>query len=128
MRDHHVTICSQCNEFPCEIIASWDRGDSQVSHLQCVHNLHTIKKQGYEAYLKTQSLRMKLLDRLLKDFNDGRSKSFYCLASTLLPLESIESLIQLLQNTDQSLTPKAIREAIESQANKDSVILKLRKL
>jgi len=127
MRDHHVTICSECPEFPCEIIASWDQGDSFVSHQNCVFHLQSINKTGYSPYLTTQAKRITLLEELLKDYDDGRSKSFYCLASSLLSIESIETLLKTLENNNPSLTINTLKEQIESLANKDSVTLKLRK-
>jgi hypothetical protein len=128
MRDHHVTSCSECNEFPCEIIASWDQGDSFVSHLNCLHNLSFIKKHGYDAYLENQSKRVKLLEELLQNYDHGRSKSYYCLSMTLLSIDSINQLNQWIINTDQIRTSNDIHERIETLANKDSVVLKLRKI
>lgn len=127
MRDHHVTICSECNEIPCEMISSWDKANSFVSHLNCVINLKIIKKYGYSHYLETQAKRMKLLETLLQDYDDGRSKSFYCLATSLISIDSIDSLNQLILKSSIPLSPDSMHDTILELANKDSVILKLRK-
>ena len=127
MRDHHVTICSECNEFPCKIIASWDKGDSFVSHQNCITNLYLIKQNGYNHYLEIQNQRIQLLEILLKDYDDGRSKSFYCLATSLLSIDSIDSLNQWILKSSIPLSPNSMHDTIQELANKDSVILKLRK-
>ncbi len=126
-RDHQVSICSECSEFPCEIIASWDKADSFVSHQNCLTNLHFIKNFGYLPYLETQNIRMNLLKQLLSDYDDGRSKSFYCLATTLLSMDSLKTLQSFINDPKEIKSPKALHELINSLATKETIILKLRK-
>lgn len=46
---------------------------------------------GIEAFNEQQKIRENLLLRLLKQFNEGRSKSYYCIAATVLNINELES-------------------------------------
>lgn len=127
LKKHDVTICSKCNEFPCSLISSWDKGDSFVSHFNCMNNLYFIKEDGYDSYLSSQQIRINLLEKLLASFDNGRSKSFYCLATNLLSIESIKAIDQFIDNTTSKPLIDELHEYILSFADKDSVVLKLRK-
>ena len=41
-------------------------------------NLNFIKEHGIETFAELQKKRIKLLEIMIKNFDDGRSKSFYC--------------------------------------------------
>ncbi len=54
-------------------------------------NLHSIKEHGIERFVEQQRKRIKLLERMIADFDDGRSKSYYCRAAALLDPAGLES-------------------------------------
>ena len=54
-------------------------------------NLTHIKEKGVEDYVHKLEKRMILLREMLEEFNDGRSKSYYCIAATLLPMKDLET-------------------------------------
>lgn len=56
-------------------------------------NLKAIQEHGIEAFARQQSRRIKLLERMLADFDDGRSKSCYCRSAALLDLAALESAL-----------------------------------
>ncbi|MCK4226407.1 hypothetical protein KAX29_05915 [candidate division WOR-3 bacterium] len=53
-----------------------------------------IKEVGLEKWLKEQKERQALLESLLKDYNEGRSMSFYCKACSRMPIELIDKAVK----------------------------------
>jgi hypothetical protein len=134
-----LEVCAQCDEFPCSKFASWrDKlmiEDSFVTHQKIKPNLDFIKAHGLEKFLGQQAKRIKLLERMLKDFDDGRSKSFYCIATTLLPVTELKALlgeaerkVKLEKGKADDIKTKAkiLRGFLEGFAAKGGVELKLR--
>jgi hypothetical protein len=131
VKKHTYETCAQCPELPCDKLKGWDLGDSFISHKQALQNLECIKRQGLATFLDAQKKRQDLLEALLSEFNDGRSKSFYCLAAALLPLPAIEFLQQECAANDQQgdgkEKTKNMKNKIETLAKKENIELKLRK-
>jgi hypothetical protein len=99
--------CADCPEYPCSRFDKEREGrDSFVTHRKVFDNLNAIRKNGLEAFLDNQSVRIDLLKRLLRDFNDGRSKSYFCLACALLPDSNIPALIDVLPGIPDNLDAK----------------------
>lgn len=64
-----------------------------------------MKERGIEEFAVQQRKRIQLLERMLADFDDGRSKSFYCKSVTLLDLATLEhSLDKAIQKIEASNT------------------------
>jgi len=61
---------------------------------------------GIEAFNEQQKIRENLLLRLLKQFNEGRSKSYYCIAATVLNINELESALTEADIKSQSLDIK----------------------
>lgn len=105
-------FCSQCYAFPCFRFA--DRQDSFVTKQRCAVNLLAVQKGGLGPFLEQQKQREKLLEKMLLGYNEGRSKSFYCLAVALLPVSDIEGAIA---KTEQAVKDNNIsRQDIKSKA------------
>ena len=72
-----------------------------------------------------------LLTELLENFDDGKRKSYFCLAVNLLDLTDTESVMAQLENLDRQSSSKEKASAavrlFEEIAQKHGVILKLRK-
>ncbi len=73
---------------------------------------------------------------MLEDFNEGRSKRFYCIATALLPIKDLEQAIEeseeIIKNktiylVDLKTKSKILKEKINEIANKKKIELKLRK-
>ncbi len=131
-----LETCAQCDEFPCSRFKGGDRSDSFVTKQRSLPNLNMVKEGGLEQFIKQQRQRIKLLEVMLKEFNEGRSKNLYCLAAALLPIADIEvSLTKAEQEAqDNSIKPENIktranilRRFLNSTANERGVELKLRK-
>jgi hypothetical protein len=134
-----LEVCAQCDEFPCPKFASWlgkwELGDSFLTYQKIKPNLYFIKEQGLNKFLNQQKKRIKLLARMLQDFDDGRSKSFHCIAATLLPVVELESLLGeagrklkagKAESGDNKTRAEILRELLNDFAAKGGVELKLR--
>ena len=73
---------------------------------------------------------------MLRDYDDGRSKFFYCLAANLLSIialdESIKNIVDQIRikeitANDKSTMAKHLREILESKAKVEGVELRLKK-
>lgn len=53
-------------------------------------NLNFIKEHGIKDFVEQQKKRIKLLEIMIENFDDGRSRSFYCKATAFLDLMNIE--------------------------------------
>ena len=130
-----LEVCGECDDFPCSKFDLWfgnEAGDSFVTHKKTEPNLYFIKKHG----VKKQKERIKLLEEMLEGFNEGRSRSFYCIAATLLSIDDIKKLIDLakkevktlgVRKDDVKSKAKILRETIQDVADEKGVDLKLRK-
>lgn len=127
---HNAEVCGLCNEFPCNRFEPEKEGyDSFVTHRRIFQNLSCIKKEGIEAFISRQRQRMDFLNMLLGSFDDGRSKSYFCLASALLPLTSLEAISGAIKDhldrDDIRAGNRLVKELIDAAAHQHEVTLKL---
>ena len=84
-----------------------------------------------EEFEKQQETREKLLRAILTEFNEGRSKSFYCIAATVLEIGELESVLENAREKSKGLDIKVKSEVMHSLLNEiadnRSYLLKLRK-
>lgn len=130
-----VEACSLCDEYPCSRVRSWTDADSFVTHRRCRPNLDAVKADGLRVFLARQGKRIRHLERMLADFDDGRSKSFYCLAAALLPIEALEVALRQAEKqatggkvgpADRKARAGLLRSLLVEQAASDGVELRLR--
>lgn len=139
-KNKNLETCGECNDFPCQKFDSgWfgkDSYDSFVTHKKAIPNLNIIKNKGFVEFIKQQNKRIKILKEMLKDFNDGRSKSFFCLSSALLPVNILEKslisakkkIIELKINKDDiKFKAKILKDILKNVADKEKILLKLQK-
>ncbi len=110
-----VEFCFQCCDYPCGRYRNPPVGDSFISYKNVAMNLDKAKRNMTE-YLEELSLRKKCLDTLLNNFNDGRKKSFYCLAANDLPPEALTEImaeIESLEKADGMTLKERSRTAAE---------------
>ena len=82
-------FCTQCGQFPCKRYEKMLAFDSFVPHNRMVRDLERAGELGVEVYITQLKERRTILDQLLAGYNDGRRKSFYCLAVYLLELDDL---------------------------------------
>ena len=124
--------CGSCEEFICKRIENWDSADSFVTHRNCLTNLTRIKERGLDVFNKQQGERLHLLKNLLRKYDDGRSKSFYCLSAALLPIDELRSAIGKVGSDlgighNRKHAARLLREAFAGIANRASVELSYKK-
>ncbi len=136
VKNHNFETCAECSEFPCSKINKWDKFDSFISHKASLSNLELIKEIGIEQFLTQQKRRIELLEVMLEEFNEGRSKSLFCIATALLPIEDIEKAIDesIKQIKDHEIDvkdlkskSKILREYLNKQAKDKFIELKLKR-
>jgi len=140
VKKKNLEVCAQCEDFPCSKFESWLVGggeyDSFLSHKKAYPNLISIRKHGIEKFVEEQRKRIRLLEAMLKEFDDGRSKSFYCIASTLLPIVDLETSLNKakekirsdeIKKDDIIGRTKTLKSFLEDFAARERIDLKLRK-
>ena len=133
---HGNFTCADCDEYPCErlvrVLGVEEGLDSFISHRPALHNLDEIRENGLEAYLAEQRERRLLVEKLIVQFNDGRSMTFFCTARALMPPEVLREVVMgaeklILGGETPKERAKLMRNAIEERALNDGIDLKLRK-
>ena len=126
---HKLEACGQCPEYPCDKYTNMKgiERDSFVTHKKMFHNQDQIKTQGIEAFIEQQSERIALLKDMLADYNDGRSKSFYCTAVALLHPEHIKkAMANITPQDDKKNTAKELKTTLRQCAEAQGIELSLR--
>lgn len=96
-----VEYCFQCREYPCEKYEHMDEFDSFITHRGRRADLKKARHFGIEAYNAEQMEKGKILDIFLSGYNDGRKKTFFCVAVNLLDLQELrEALGKIESNPD----------------------------
>ena len=123
--------CSQCQEFPCEKYENIDQFDSFFPHQNGKGVREKQRKMGVKAYRTEQEEKIRILAFLLKNYNDGRKKKFFCVAVNLLELEDLKLVMQEIEKELCSLPVKEsaayMKKRLENIADERQIILKLRK-
>ena len=136
VKKNSFETCAECEEFPCSKIAKWDTGDSFISHMACLSNLKYIKTIGVENFVEIQKKRIELLEIMLEQYNEGRSKSFFCIATALLSIDDLENALKTSEQkvkadnvsvNDLKSKSKILKGILNELANKNGIELKLRK-
>ena len=94
-------------------------------------NIFFIENKGIENFNIHQEIRKKLLEEMLEDFNEGRSKSYYCIAATVMEIEELEKELSEAKEKANGLTLKAkskiLHLLLDDCVKKKNYHLKLRK-
>ena len=97
VKKKNLEVCAECSEFPCSKFKSDEEyqqlkeSSSYPSYKKVMPNLNFIKEHGIKKFIGQQKKRIKLLETMIENFNDGRSRSFFCKAACLYDLTSLES-------------------------------------
>lgn len=105
--------------------------DSFVCYQKLDQNIAHIEKSGIDAFDEEQKNRERLLSIMLREFNEGRSKNYYCIAATVLEPAELEEAISksraVSKGKGDKLRSKALHEELEAIAERRGYLLKLRK-
>ncbi len=126
-----MEYCYLCDEYPCEKYDGIDAFDSFITHRNQLKDVKKAREIGMDAYQAELAEKMEILKYLLANYNDGRRKSFFCLAVNLLELPDLKLVIdQIASETgsdELTLKDKAKLAAslFNTLAEKRNIVLKL---
>ena len=117
-----LSVCAECSEFPCKRFdKETGEHDSFILHRLVMPNQRKIAEIGIDEYARRQELRIQFLDTALSRFNDGRSKNYFCIAATLLTVESLNNALARAE------AGESLRVVLDGYAEKEGQELRLRK-
>jgi len=137
IRQRGIEACAECIDWlGCEraakLLQSAERQDSFISYRPIAANFAFIQKYGIEEFARLEMGKQKFLRYLLDNYDEGRSKSFYCTACQLIPLDKLREALrdaeaEMAEDTDTKEKARIVRTAIGRLADFLQIDLKLRK-
>jgi hypothetical protein len=133
IRHDQVEYCFQCTSFPCEKYRNQSNTDSFITYRNVISDFEKVNKEGIDQYKIELNEKVKILEFLIDNYNDGRRKSFYCLAVNLLQLKDLKDIIkeinEKISKQDAAIKNKIeqIIQLFESKAKNKNIELRLRK-
>ncbi len=136
VRKKGIEFCGECEErTTCE---KWGRHREAGKHhdsFKCYQTLEEdisfIDKKGIDEFERIQRQREQFLNEMLQDFNEGRSKTYYCIAATVFDLEELKEALSRARKESEGMDVKGRSEILHSIldaiARKKNYTLKLRK-
>jgi len=132
-----LETCAECDDWEgCERVAklldSAKYKDSFLSHRPLAANCAFIQKNGIEEFVRLEMEKQKFLRHLIDNYDEGRSKSFYCTSCQLIPLDKLREALagvetKITQVADIKERAKLLRAAINQIADSLQIDLRLRK-
>jgi len=137
VKQRHLETCAECVDWAeCEKVArlldSAKHHDSFLSHKPLATNFAFIQKYGIEEFARLEMEKQKFLRHLINNYDEGRSKSFYCISCQLIPLDKLKEALadaetKITGDTESKEKAKLVRAAISNLADGLQIDLKLRK-
>ncbi len=135
LKKKEVEFCWQCPES--SVCEKWNKHrelGKQYDSFKCYQKLEQdilfIREHGIEEFEKQQKIREQFLKELLQDFNDGRSKSYYCIVATVLETDELQFVLARAKEQTRGLQPKekakVMHSLLEEFSDKKGYLLKLR--
>jgi hypothetical protein len=131
-----VEFCWECNES--KTCKKWKnhraagkKADSFKCYQMLEHDISFILKNGVADFEKSQKAREVLLREMLDGFSDGRSKSYYCIASTVLEIGELNRVLFQAKKDSKGMEIKERSKLMHSLLDEVAALkgynLKLRK-
>jgi len=116
-REKGLEVCSDCPDYPCKRFEPEKINiDSFVTHQRIFPNLDSIQKNGIEDFIVNQRIRMAVLQDLLLHYDEGRSKSFYCIACALLPIDHLREIQKQAHMLEKTMDAKEKSRIVKANA------------
>ncbi len=131
-----IEFCGDCEENKtCEKWKKHREMGKKYDSFKCYQKLEDdiafVQKHGLAEFRKSQKIREKLLWKILNEFNEGRSKSYYCIAATVFKVDELEKAIAKAKKSSKGLNikekAKLLHFIFDRVAEKKNYYLKLRK-
>ncbi len=129
----NVEYCFECSSYPCDRYIKPSSTDSFITYQDVIFDVEKARKDGIERYQQELNEKVRLLEFLIDNYNDGKKTSFYCIAVNLLSLADLNEIKKDIQDRigllNIALKEKIalITSAFEGTAGRRNVKLKLRK-
>jgi len=131
-----IEFCWDCKESKtCEKWRKHREASKTSDSFKCYQKLEDdilfIQQKGINEFENIQKVREHLLKEMLRYFNEGRSKSYYCIAATMLDIEELKEVLKRAKKESDGLNIKSkskiLHSIIDDLAGKKEYYLKLRK-
>ena len=131
-----IEFCWDCKES--ETCEKWkkhrDAGKKRDS-FKCYQKLEDdiafIQQNGVDEFERSQKAREQLLKGMLQEFNNGRSKIYFCIAATVLEIEELKEALDKAKRKSEGLDfterSKLLHSILDELATQKKYHLKLRK-
>jgi hypothetical protein len=131
-----IEFCWNCREN--ETCVKWAKhreagrkADSFKCYQKLEGDIACIRKNGVDAFEKTQKTKEHILREMLQEFNEGRSKSSYCIAATVMETGELEEALKKARKNSEGLEinerAKVLHSILDEIARRRNYYLKLRK-
>lgn len=105
--------------------------DSFKCYQKLEEDIDFIQENGLEQYKGLQNTREEILKDMLDNFNEGRSKSYYCIAVTVMKIEELKEALIIAREKSHGLDikdkSKILHSTLDGIAKQGGYYLKLRK-
>lgn len=131
-----IEFCWECEESgTCERWKNHRDAGKEHDSFKCYQTLEEdisfISQHGIAEFQRIQERRGLLLEGMLKEFNEGRSKTYYCIAATVLQPEELEEALSEARKESEGLDVRAkskvLHRILDGIASRKHYHLKLRK-
>lgn len=118
-----IEFCWDCEESKtCEKWKAHRAAGKKFDSFKCYQKLEDdivfIQKNGVPEFEKRQKIREQLLRKMLQEFNEGRSKSAYCIAATVLEIEELREALAKAEKNFNGLGIKEKSKSLHSELDK----------
>ena len=131
-RHKNIEFCFNCDEYPCKRYLEPSEKDSFITYKNRERNIK-LASEDLNKYLNELEKRKNILCELLKNYNDGRMKNYYCVAVNLIPMVELEKIMENIRNMEinKNIEEKEKTEIVKiifnKVADKLKIEIKLRK-
>ncbi|MGI5840357.1 MAG: DUF3795 domain-containing protein [bacterium] len=131
-----IEFCWECGEsLNCE---KWRRhredgkkADSFKCYQKLEDDIEYVQKNRTLEFKRRQNRREAILKEMLKNYNEGRSKSYYCVAATVMEVNELQEALAKAEKNSQCLDLKGKAKFLHSRldeiAARQGYCLRLRK-
>jgi hypothetical protein len=100
VKNKNLEVCAECSDFPCAKFKSEEEyqqvkeSSSYPSYKKVMPNFNFIKEYGIVKFIEQQKKRIQLLETMIENFDDGRSRSFFCKTAAFLDVPILKKSIK----------------------------------
>lgn len=136
LRKKGIEFCWDCEEKrTCEKWKKHREAGKRYDSFKCYQTLEEdisfLEEYGAAEFEKQQKIKEQLLKRMLADYNEGRSKTYFCIAATVMKTEELQGALQKAETESGGLDiagkSKELHRILDEIAESRGHSLKLRK-